>query len=59
MLLFHYQIAGLNHNKKTANISFENVAQFKYFGMAVTDQNLIQEELNWRMNLGNVCYHSI
>jgi hypothetical protein len=27
-----------------ANRSFENVAQFKSLGMAVTNQNLIQEE---------------
>jgi hypothetical protein len=30
MLLSHQQNAGQNHNIKTANKSFENMAQFKY-----------------------------
>jgi hypothetical protein len=45
MLLSHHQNAGQNHDIKMANRSFENVAQFKYFGMIVTNQNLIQEEI--------------
>jgi ABC-type siderophore export system fused ATPase/permease subunit len=31
MLMSHHQNAGQNYNKKAANRSFENVAQFKYF----------------------------
>jgi uncharacterized protein (UPF0332 family) len=27
--------------------------------MTVTNQNLIQEEIKRRLNLGNACYHSI
>jgi hypothetical protein len=39
---------------KIANRSFENVSQFKYLGITVTNQNLIQEEI---LNSGNACYH--
>jgi hypothetical protein len=46
-------------NKKKKNRSFENVSQFKYLGMAVTNQNLIQEEIKRRPNSGNACYHSV
>jgi hypothetical protein len=34
-----------NHDIKTANSSFENVAQFRYLGTTVTNKNLIQEEI--------------
>jgi hypothetical protein len=38
---------------------FENVAQFRYFGTTITDQNLIQEEIKRRLNSGNACYHLV
>jgi hypothetical protein len=44
-LLSYHQIAGQNHDIKTANISFENVAQFKSLGIAITNQNLTQEAI--------------
>jgi hypothetical protein len=57
MLLSRHQNAGQNHNIKTGDTSFENVAQFEYLGTRVTNQNLIQEEINRRLNSGNACYH--
>jgi hypothetical protein len=35
------------------------VSQLKYFGITVTNENLIQEEIKRRLNSGNACYHSI
>jgi hypothetical protein len=57
MLLSHHQNAGQNRDMNMANRSFENVSQFKYLGMTVTNQNLIQEKIKRRVNPGNVCYH--
>jgi hypothetical protein len=42
MLLSCHQNAGQTHNIKIGDRSFENVAQFRYLGMTVTNQNLIQ-----------------
>jgi hypothetical protein len=43
----------------SANRSFENVSQFKYLRMTVTNQNLIQQEINRKLNSGNACYQSV
>jgi hypothetical protein len=59
MLLSRHQNEGRSHDIKKTNRSFENVAQFKYLVMTVTDQKLIQEEIKWRLNSGNACYHSV
>jgi hypothetical protein len=48
-----------NHNVKTADRYFENLAQFKFLGMTVTNQNLIHEVVKSMLNSGSVCYHSI
>jgi hypothetical protein len=40
MLVCHHQKAGQNQDIKLANRSFENMSHFRYFGMAVTNQNL-------------------
>jgi hypothetical protein len=57
MLLFHHQNAEQNHDIKRANRCFENAAQFKYLGMTITNQHLIQEEIMRRLNSGNAYYH--
>jgi hypothetical protein len=57
MLLSHLHIAGQNHDMEVASSFFENVAQFKYLGMTVTNTNLIQAEIRSRLNSGNACYH--
>jgi hypothetical protein len=54
MLLSCHQNAGQNHGIKIPKRSFENVAQFKYLGMTVTNQ----EEIKGRSNSGNAFYHS-
>jgi hypothetical protein len=59
MLLSPHQKAGQNHDIKIADRSFENVAVFRYLGTTITDLNLLQEEINRRLNLGNACYHSV
>jgi hypothetical protein len=59
VLMSCHQNARLNHKIKAANRCFENVTQFKYLGRAVTNQNLIQEEIKMRLSLCNACYHSV
>jgi hypothetical protein len=59
MLLSRHQNAGQNDNIKIASRPFENVVQFRYLERAITNQNLIQEEIKKRLNLGNACYHSV
>jgi hypothetical protein len=51
MLLSHHQNAGQIHDIKIANKCFENVAQFRYLRMTITNQNLIQEEIKRRLIL--------
>jgi hypothetical protein len=59
MLLSHHQNTGQDYDIKIANRCFENVAQFKYLAMTITNQNLIQEEIKRTLNSGNACYHSV
>jgi hypothetical protein len=48
MLVSQDQNAGQNREIKIGIRSFENVSEFKYLGMTVTDQNS-----------GNACYHLV
>jgi hypothetical protein len=59
MLLCRHQNSGQIHDIKMGNRCFENVAQFRYLGTTVTNQNLIQEEIKMRLNLVITCYHSV
>jgi hypothetical protein len=59
MLLSCHQNAGQNHDIKIGNRCFEDVARFRYLGMTITYQNLIQMEIKKRLNLGNAYYHSV
>jgi hypothetical protein len=45
MLLSRHQNAEQNYEIKIANRCFENVAQFKYFGTSITNQNLMRRKL--------------
>jgi hypothetical protein len=55
MLLPRRQNAGQNHDIKIAEI-VENVAQIRYLGTTITNQNLIEDEIKGRLNSGNACY---
>jgi hypothetical protein len=58
-LLSRHQNVGQNHDMQIANRGFENVAQFRYLGTTITNQNLILEEIKRRLNSANACYHSV
>jgi hypothetical protein len=51
ILKSRHQNAGQNHNIKIANRTFENVTQFKYLGITLTHENLIQEETEFGYTL--------
>jgi hypothetical protein len=59
ILLSRHQNAGQSLNLNIGNRCFKNVAQFRYLGTTITNQNLIQVEIKRRLNSGNVCYHSV
>jgi hypothetical protein len=53
-----YQNSG-RHNLMISNTSFKNMAELKYFGIIVTNENCINEGIMMRLNFGNACYHSV
>jgi hypothetical protein len=42
-------IAGQNLDLKIGNRCFKNVAQFRYLGTTITNENLIQEKIKRRL----------
>jgi sorting nexin-29 len=57
--MMSHKKAGQKQGIKIVNRSFEGVANFKYLGTTLTDQNCMQEEIKSRLNLGNSCYHLV
>jgi hypothetical protein len=45
MLLYRHQNVDRNRDIKISNRLFENVSQFKYLGVTVTNKYLIEEEI--------------
>ena len=43
----------------TLNTFTENVEEFRYLGVTVTNTNDICEEIKCRINMGNACYYSL
>jgi hypothetical protein len=59
MFMSCHQTAGQSNYIRVANKSFEKVAEFKYLGATLTDQNCIHEEIRSRLHSGNACYHAV
>jgi hypothetical protein len=51
--------SGQNQNIRTANESFENVANFKYLETTLTNENDIHDEIKNILNSGNACSYSV
>jgi hypothetical protein len=58
MIMSLYPNSGQNQNIRRANDSFENVAEFKYLGTTLANQNDIHDEIKIRLISGNACYYS-
>jgi hypothetical protein len=59
MIMSRHLNAGQNQNIRIANELFEIMAEFKYLGTTLTNQNDIHDEIKGRLNSGNACYHSV
>ena len=56
----HEHNVGQNHNIKVANRHFERVAGFRYLRTALTNENLMHEEVKSRLCLANAyCYSNM
>jgi hypothetical protein len=59
MVMSCYQKARQSHNLQSANISFENVANFKRLRIKITVQICTQEEIKSILKSGNASYNSV
>jgi len=59
MVISRDQNAGRIYSVRIDNSTFERVEEFKYLGIALTNQNSIAEEIKSRLRSGNACYHSV
>jgi hypothetical protein len=59
MFIPHLQTMGQNYCIRVASKVFEDVAEFRYLGMMVTNQNCIYRAIKSRPNPGNTCYHAV
>jgi phenylalanyl-tRNA synthetase beta subunit len=57
VVVSRHQDVGQDHSLLVRSKSCENVAEFKYMGRTVTNQNCIHEEIKNTLNFGNACYH--
>jgi hypothetical protein len=58
MIMSRHPNSGQNQNIRIANESFEKLAQFKYLGTTLTNQNDIRDEIKSRLNSENASYYS-
>ena len=59
MTMSGHQNAGRSHNRKTDNISFKRVEEYKCLEITLTYQNSIQEKMKSRLKSGNDCCHLV
>jgi hypothetical protein len=59
MIMSRYPNLEQNQNIRIANGSFEKVAKLKYWGMKLTNQKDIHDEIKRRLISGNACYYSV
>ena len=59
MVMSRDQNAGRIQRVRIINSTCERVEEFKYFGITLTNQNSIAEEIKSRLRSGNACYHSV
>ena len=57
MVMSRDQNAGRIHSVRIDNSTFDRVADFKYLGTTLRNQNSIAEEIKSRLKIGNACYH--